>query len=100
VAASSFPSVVSRKARAFQPAAETSGGEGTLRLLTLKSNQGPIRCERSFQGEDSSFAFERALIGFMRTSARCRVHEAPGARPRPEQRVSEAGRHRELTGRR
>ena len=44
VAASSFPSVVSRKARAFQPAAETRDGEHTLRLLALKSDQGRILC--------------------------------------------------------
>ena len=70
VVASSFPSVVSRKARAFQPAAETRDGEHTLRLLSLKSDQGPILCAGSLQGEASGFAFGRALIDFMPAQTR------------------------------
>jgi len=70
VVASSSPSVVSRKARAFQPAAETRDGEHTLRLLSLKSDQGPILCVGSFQGEASGFAFECALIDFIGSNCR------------------------------
>src|SRR5215472_16334196 len=81
-------SMVSREARAFQPAAETRDGEHTLRLLTLKSDQGPIPCMGSFRGEASGFAFERVLIDFMAAQTRVAVYTKSLARARDRSSVS------------